>query len=365
MRLGELNNQRFSEALFDRLEKSAEYLCQLIEPATGEVPLYGSNDGALVLPLNNCDYTDYRPVLQLTYYLTHGKHLFARGAWDEDLFWLYGESALKAEIANNPEQVNATFPDAGVYVLRGENSKVVMRCTDFRGRPSHADQLHMDFWWNEVNVACDAGTYLYHGEGIWQNGLARTNVHNTVCVDGMDQMTHLSRFTWANWAKGKVLRNGVFDGLRIWQGEHEGYRRLSDPVKHVRSVIELGNDRWLVMDRLNALQVHCYDLQWLLADLPYQVLETTDGYEIKLDVGGKSLRMILGVNGSGDFSIVRGNGESIRGWRSIYYGEKHPAVSVMLSTKTANAVFWTLFVPEGSGDVTNEELKDYLRLSEG
>ncbi len=114
----------------------------------------------------------------------------------------------------------------------------------------------MSLWWNGANIVCDAGTYLYHGEGVWQNGLARTNVHNTVCVDGMDQMTQLSRFTWVNWAKGKVLQNGEVDGLHIWQGEHDGYRRLGDPVKHSRSVIELGSDRWLVVDRLTAAQVH-------------------------------------------------------------------------------------------------------------
>ena len=171
--------------------------------------------------------------------------------------------------------------------MRGENSKVVLRCTDFQARPSHADQLHMNLWWNGVNIACDAGTYLYHGEGIWQNGLARTNVHNTVCVDGSDQMTHLSRFTWGNWSKGKVVWNGELDGLRIWQGEHDGYYRLSDPVKHSRSVMSLSGDRWLVVDRLAAAQVHCYDLQWLLADLPYKVVERQDGFEIKAGCGWK------------------------------------------------------------------------------
>ena len=208
----------------------------------------------------------------------------------------------------------------------------------------------MDFWWQGVNIACDAGTYLYHGEGIWQNGLARTNVHNTVCVDGADQMVHLSRFTWGNWAQGKVLQNGEVDGKWLWQGEHDGYLRLNDPVKHVRSVLSLGGDRWLVVDKLSAAQPHEYCLQWLLADLPYEVVDNLDGYEVKLDVNGKALRMVFGLNGSGEFSVVRGNAESTRGWQSSYYGEKHPALSVMLTTKAANTTFWTLFVPEGSAD---------------
>ncbi len=218
----------------------------------------------------------------------------------------------------------------------------------------------MDFWWQGVNIACDAGTYLYHGESIWQNGLARTNVHNTVCVDGVDQMVHLSRFTWGNWAQGKVLQNGEVNGQWLWQGEHDGYLRLNDPVKHVRSVLSLGGDRWLVVDKLSAAQPHEFGLQWLLADLPYKVVENPDGYEVKLDVHGKTLRMIFGLNGSREFSVVRGDADSTRGWQSSYYGETHPALSVMLTAKTANSTFWTLFVPEGGTDITQDEINSYL-----
>ena len=50
------------------------------------MPVYGSNDGAFVLPLNNCDFTDYRPLLQLGWYITKGELLFEPGPWDEDIF---------------------------------------------------------------------------------------------------------------------------------------------------------------------------------------------------------------------------------------------------------------------------------------
>ena len=146
------------------------------------------------------------------------------------------------------------------------------------------------------------------------------------------------------------------DGLRIWQGEHDGYRRLSDPVRHTRIVMALGDDRWLVVDKLAAAQVHCYDLQWLLADLPYKVVERQDGFEIKLDVGGKSLRMVLRLEWKRDFSVVRGAEDSTRGWRSRYYGEKHPALSVMLSTRAANATLLDVGCARGEwGSVTGRD----------
>jgi len=86
MRLGELNGDRFSDALYQSISRSLDFLAQLIEPASGEMPVFGSNDGALVCPLDSCDFTDYRPTLQMGWYLLHGKRLFDAGAWDESLF---------------------------------------------------------------------------------------------------------------------------------------------------------------------------------------------------------------------------------------------------------------------------------------
>ena len=241
------------------------------------MPVYGSNDGALVLPLNNCDFTDYRPLLQLGSYLIKGEYLFESGPWDEDIFWLFGayplsrassplRSAQREGRGGKGKPAQISFTHGGTYLLRGDHSKAVIRCTDFRARPSHADQLHVDVWWRGINIACDAGTYLYSGGGIWRNGLAHTSAHNTVTVDHQDQMKMVSRFTWTNWAKGKVLRHDE----NTWQGEHDGYKRLADPVAHERTVLSLDEDRWLVVDHLNARQTHHYSLHWLLNDFPFE-----------------------------------------------------------------------------------------------
>jgi hypothetical protein len=171
VRLGELNQQRFPESIYRALDASVQFMYQLIEPRSGQMPEFGSNDGALVLPLNTCDYTDYRPVLQLGHYLLHGKRLFEKGVWDEDLYWFFGQQALDAPMERAPRQVSQSFAQAGVYTLRSPQGMAAIRCTDYRARPSHADQLHLDLWWRGQNIACDAGTYLYNGEGIWQNGL--------------------------------------------------------------------------------------------------------------------------------------------------------------------------------------------------
>ena len=346
IRLGELNHAPFSENLKSRIVKSIEYLSQLIDPETGQMPVYGSNDGALILPLNNCDITDYRPLLQLGSYVTKGESLFQPGPWDEDIFWLYGANPLSLrERARVRVMPLPSFPYGGTYILRGSKGKAIIRCTDYRSRPSHADQLHVDLWIRGQNIAIDAGTYLYSGKGVWRNGLAHTSVHNTVTVDSLDQMKMLTRFTWTDWSHGRVLHHDE----DFWQGEHDGYKRLPDPVVHKRTVISLPEDRWLVVDHLAASKSHHYTLHWLLCDGEYGVQELSPGYGLWLKPSNSQLFdsktfIQMGLSeGKGSFSVVRADPNSRRGWRSRYYGEKEPAISAVLEIEGAKTCFWSYF----------------------
>ncbi|MBI5945851.1 MAG: alginate lyase family protein [Chloroflexi bacterium] len=353
IQLGNLNKSPFSNHLLSSLSNSIAYLSRLIDPQTGQMPVYGSNDGALVLPLNNCDSTDYRPLLQLGSVTINGQRMFEAGEWDEDVFWLCGEQFTAKDAKDskkeesdvlslpkerkNPDDLRvlrgeSSFPNGGTYILRGANSKAVIRCTDFQERPSHADQLHVDLWMGKHNIACDAGTYLYSGEGIWRNGLARTSTHNTVTVDGKDQMTMVSRFTWTNWAKGNVFEHTD----NLWQGGHDGYK----PVTHKRTVMALDGDRWLVIDELDSNEPHHYSLHWLLNDAPFE--ENKNSIHLKYESSVFKIQTGL-LNGEGKFSIVRADPNSTRGWRSKYYGHKEPAISAMLETDQSHAVFWTFF----------------------
>jgi len=345
MRLGELNQTPFSKNLYDSISASINFLYELIDPATGQMPVYGSNDGALVLPLNNCDFTDYRPVLQLGAHMTQGVTLFDAGAWDEDVFWFFGGSLFYEEA--KPQNRNIGFPNAGVYILRGADSKAVIRCTDFTSRPSHADQLHMDLWIHGQNIAIDAGTYLYSGEDIWRNGLAHTSVHNTVTVDNKDQMTMVSRFTWTNWSKGKVLQHNE----RLWQGERDGYK----PVSHKRTVMMLEDDRWLVLDNLIANRPHQYKLHWLLADTSFEQKDDS----VLFDLDRRKYKIQVGMTeGKGNFSVVRADPNSTRGWRSRYYGHKEPAISLILEVHQPQVIFWSFFGFENDVlEVMGNELK--------
>ncbi len=362
MRIAELNNQNFSPSVYQAIEKSLDFLQTLIDPHTGQMPNYGSNDGALVLPLNSCDYMDYRPLLQAGYFLIQKKRMFPSGEWDEDLFWLFGSESLESSLETKPATIDKLFSDGGLTKISGQDTLAFIRCGPLRDRPSHADQHHMDIWWRGRNIAMDAGTYLYSGEGHWRNGLASTQVHNTVTVDQQDQMQKFSRFIWVNWSQGSVSAFEEKDGLKYWQGQHDGYSRLKDPVVHKRTVLLIGDQNWFMIDHLSGLTEHEFKLNWLLDNNFKQPNKAENN--LRLHLKKQILNAQFGL--LGDFApidILSADESSTRGWVSHYYGHKEPALSVQITRLSKQAVFWSFFGNQDSqitqtGESLSLQIKD-------
>ena len=348
MRLGELHERPFAASLYQRVKTAGRFLQQLQDESTGCVPNYGHNDGALILPLNNCDYQDFRPVVQATQFLTTRTRCFPSGAWDEDLFWLFGREALDAPVETKP-QTDLAAKRSGYYTLRRPAGFVLTRVPRFRHRPSQADALHVDLWWRGQNIARDAGTYSYNAPPPWDNVLGKTKYHNTVTVDDRDQMDRVGRFMWLPWLNGRVrvCASSQNDDLKYLEGRHDGYRRLDSPVEHGRGILRLGDEHWLIVDRLTGRTAHKYRLHWLLADLPYTPAETESGMGLVLttDNGPYQVRMLSSISSATE-SLVRADANGPRGWQSRYYHDREPALSLALEACGPSVWFGTLFGPD-------------------
>lgn len=334
LRLGELNENRFSRTTYDKVTASTQFLLQLMDPESGHLPNHGSNDGALILPLNDADYLDFRPVIQTAHFLIHRERIFPE--WLEDLHWLFGEDQTASPInqkARKPKLLSADV--GGYYTLRDEQSWLMVRCTEHHVRPHHADQLHVDFWWRGINICCDAGTYLYNGDPPWQNGLATTRVHNTLIVDEEDQMTPYSHFLWLDWSRGYVHHHDE----TYWEGSHTGYQRLEHPIKHRRGVQKLGGETWIVVDEVSSTHPHNYRLHWLLPIFPH--VQSTTHLQLDTPKGQFYLRCSHSLRTSSSQS------DQVDGWRSPTYGQKEPALSLSaLANAQNNAIFWTMLSPQ-------------------
>ncbi|HEX7517217.1 MAG TPA: alginate lyase family protein [Chthoniobacterales bacterium] len=344
LRLGEVHGRKFSEELEDRIAQAGRFLFQIQDEGTGAVPYYGQNDGALILPLNNCSYDDFRPVIGATYYMANGERVFAEGPWSEDLLWLYGPDSLKAPL-HHEERGDLRAEDGGYYTLRSPDGFIFTRCTAFRHRPSQADMLHVDLWWRGQNIAVDAGTYSYNANEAWGDSFSGTAVHNTVGVDSVDQMSRAGRFLWLPWLNGRLRCFERCGTLGYLEGAHDGYSRLTSPVTHRRGIARLGEDRWLVLDALWCHGEHSYRMHWLLADLPYEFEEDRQQITLKTEKGLYHAR--VGTTcGPAAISLMRGDPQTGRGWRAPYYGHREPALSLALEQRSKRTTFWTLFSPE-------------------
>jgi hypothetical protein len=343
LRLAELNGLTFSDTLRERVRRAGEWLYQLQDDRSGRVPNYGQNDGALILPLTNADYQDFRPVLQGARYLTSHTRIFAPGPWDEELLWLFGPEALRAP-QQTPRREDFTANTGGYYTMRSADGFAFTRCTKFCHRPAQADLLHVDVWWRGYNVACDAGTYSYHAPAPWNNALAGTACHNTVTVDGGDQMPRAGKFMWLPWLRGRVRLAGQESLLAYWQGEHDGYMRLKPSVMHRRGIVRLPDEVWLVLDQMQSDGPHAYQLHWLLPDIAH---EWNGGDHITLQLPEAAYSIIAGpIEGVSTTSLQRAANDSVRGWRSLYYFAHEPALSFEVTTRAQGALFWTVFSPQ-------------------
>jgi heparinase II/III-like protein len=355
LRLGEVSNKPFSVELKARVGQAGEFLYQIQDEVSGQVPYYGQNDGALILPLSNCDYQDFRPVTQATHYLLTATRRHSSGPWDEDLLWLFGPDAMKSELIQQRRE-DFKAEQGGCYTVRSKDGFAFTRCGAFRHRPAQADLLHVDLWWRGQNVAADAGTYSYNAPMPWDDPLAHTAYHNTVTVDGRDQMDRAGRFLWLPWATGRALahqRSGA-GYLAYWEGEHNGYQRLSVPAVHRRAILRL-NDHWLILDRMKSVAEHDYRLHWLLMDSPYQWHERERQLAFRTPAGSYYAQFAE-LTPDSSCTLVRAGEGNPRGWRAPYYNYREPALSLEFTARAASVYFHSVFGPEPCQVVWGEDM---------
>lgn len=339
IRLGEVNGRRLSAALYERAAAATQWLFNMTDADSGGAPLTGHNDGALILPLSDADFSDYRPAIQAASWIVLGTKPFENGVWDEPLAWLAGSGAIAAA-AQSRCASPLVAPDGGYYTLRGPESWALLRCAAYADRPAHADQLHLDLWWRGHNVAGDAGTWRYTAEDGRHNPLATTAVHNTVTVDGRDQMTAAGRFLWIDWATGTVARRECVSGMDVIDARHDGYRAAG--VTHRRAVVRRG-DVWVLVDDILGSGTHEARLHWLCPDVPVE----RDG-QAALFTYPSGRFAIARAADSGPWDIVRASPEGVRGWRSPIYAAREPAISLVATVSGALPLrFVTVLGPAG------------------
>ena len=315
------------------LKSSVKWIQNQFDPISGKATNLGHNDGSLILPFTNADYGDYRPIVQAASAAFSKRKALPNGEWNDLMVWLGIEGIESSE---DEQDLSVMHPN-----IRVGNSTAwaSLRARKFRNRPAHADQLHVDLWYEGYNLLMDSGTYSYNAPPPWQNALAGTITHNTVRVDNHDQMLNAGRFLWLDWAQATLLNTSE----SCLTAMHNGYRK--DGIIHQRRLIRMSDFIWEIVDDMLPLRLdkesHDFLLHWLLPDWQYQI--KAEKITLKAPFGYVSLetrpenhqnRLCLSLIRAGR-TLVGDLQSPILGWYSPTYNVKLPALSILYSTRAS------------------------------
>ena len=112
----------------------------------------------------------------------------------------------------------------------------------------------------------------------------------------------------------------------VFEGWHDGYRRLSDPVMHRRRIVlEKTLRRITIIDRLEMLRTHDIELNFHCSERCI-VERRGSGYLAKQ--GSRVVTLTLPHVAGGASSLYFGNLMPIAGWVSRRFDEKMPAPTI-------------------------------------
>ena len=232
------------------------------------------------------------------------------------------------------------FEDAGLHLLRtapGDVPEIWVRCD---GGPhgflsiaahGHADALSVEVRHDGVELLVDPGTYCYHGEPEWRSYFRSTRAHNTVEVDGEDQVHEAGPFMWAGHADAVVDECAAGPGgLQVWAAHHTSYARLDAALCHDREVVlDAAARRITVTDTLTGSRSHRLRMAWHLG--PGVTAELADGVAELTWAGrdGEPTRARLGLSIALDWSAHRGESDPPLGWYSPRFGSRVPITTLV------------------------------------
>jgi len=247
---GSANGAPFSLAYEKRLESMLEYLASIMDTG-GNIPMFGdADDGTVIRLAQIANFCPYRSLLAT------GAVLFQRGDFrvkarelDDKTRWLLGAEAEQAFLALPPKAtlpVRQAFPDGGYYILghnfeRRDEIRLVADAGALGYQTiaahGHADALAFTLSVGGMEFLIDPGTYAYHTEGSWRAYFRGTAAHNTVRIDGRDQSVPGGNFMWLAKANAGCRAWYNTPDKDIFEGWHDGYMSLADPVMHSRRII--------------------------------------------------------------------------------------------------------------------------------
>jgi hypothetical protein len=331
--VGQACDHPFSRAYWTSLQRALRFL-RSVRDIKGNVPMVGDADDGIVFRLDAPGSDRAEQLLAL------GDAVLRRmQPTHPGVRWLLHTVPGKRLDADPHESDTGwAFPDGG-YLLFGshfgeaDEIKGMVDCGPLGylgiAAHGHADALALTLSVGGEECLVDPGTYSYWQEHKWRDYFRGTSAHNTVRIDGLDQSVSGGRFMWLKKARAAIERMPQSPHEFDFRGSHDGYERLADPVRHMRSVrYDAASATLTVRDEIAAKKHHQVELFWHFAPGLDTRLNSSG-----LHVRGKRFALQMHAHGADlKLELVRGNENPPLGWYSRSYENRQPCDVLKIST---------------------------------
>lgn len=260
-----------------RLERMFEFVLAYTRP-DGRFPQIGDDDDGRLQQLDDeAPGSHVRHLGVGAVMFERSDFLLAARGSVETALWLFGPTMLDRlasfPLSQHSLATSRAFPDGGFYILRQEDDYLIVDAGELGmrgiGGHGHNDILSFELCCGGQPFVVDAGTYAYSRSPSDRNRFRGTASHNVVQADGAEiARLGRGRFLWlisddAHPTVHAWLSSDEFD---LFDGGHDGYQRLAEPVACRRRVLFDKRRRiFLVEDRLGGRGAHSFDLRLHLA----------------------------------------------------------------------------------------------------
>lgn len=275
--LARANDSSHDDARVEKkLMQLLDHLMFITKP-DGTTPFYGDDDGGRLVMLDERRVNDFRSTLAAGAAVFHrADYKYVANDVTEETLWLAGANGLKAFDkleAQLPAHESIAFETGGHYVMRDGWTKdanyLLMDCGAHGSLSyghAHADALGFELVGRGRTLLVDPGTYTYTGSLEMRDHFRRSAAHNTLTLDGeSSSVPGAGAFKWGTAAQAKTNHWTSENRFDLFEGTHDGYERLASPATHVRKLLFLKNDYWIMRDTIESAGAHQCDLNFHFA----------------------------------------------------------------------------------------------------
>lgn len=248
----------------------------------------------------------------------------------------------KGKLGTPPPERSKGFAESGYYVLRSDWTHkpyedglyLFFDCGSLGfGSHGHYDLLSFEAAAYGQSLIVDPGRYTYSEdseEGVnWRRMFKSTAYHNTVVVDGKDQIPYRHGQPTSPEPQPTLRTFATADGFDFIHAQAVSHEY---PVVHERMVFFAVPEYWILTDLLRGEGSHTYDLHFHLSP---RALGQTTLYTGEMGTGVTSPNLIIAQPASPSIHAAL-----IEGFVSAQYGEKQQAPIVRFSQRTHDTSFF-------------------------